>query len=150
MARKHSSEAFYALDDPLEAAVFLALVEILKEMNKADCENELNSLPSRMKKLMQEANFRNGEAKVSKVHQEVAFQFHYRSPLHLLLLLHKLTQEFLNIFFMYPMMGCKLLDLLRRQRMQLGHLPLKMRKQKSSLGGSTPIHSVLRRGTSSP
>jgi hypothetical protein len=58
MARKHSSEAFYALDDPPEAAVFSALVEILKEMNKADCENELNSLPSRMKKLMQEANFR--------------------------------------------------------------------------------------------
>jgi len=32
MARKHSSEAFYALDDPLEAAVFSALVELLREM----------------------------------------------------------------------------------------------------------------------
>ena len=28
MAKKHSSEAFYALDDPLEAAVFSVLVEI--------------------------------------------------------------------------------------------------------------------------
>ena len=34
MARKHSSEAFYALDDPLEAAVFSALVELLKETDK--------------------------------------------------------------------------------------------------------------------
>jgi len=31
MAKKHSSEAFYALDDPLEAAVFSVLVEIMKE-----------------------------------------------------------------------------------------------------------------------
>jgi len=31
LAKKHSSEAFYALDDPLEAAVFSVLVEILKE-----------------------------------------------------------------------------------------------------------------------
>lgn len=30
MAKKHSSEAFYALDDPLEAAVFSALIELLK------------------------------------------------------------------------------------------------------------------------
>ena len=30
MAKKHSSEAFYALDDPLEAAVFSVLVEMLK------------------------------------------------------------------------------------------------------------------------
>jgi hypothetical protein len=36
MAKKHSSEAFYALDDPLEAAVFSVLVEMLKEMDKAD------------------------------------------------------------------------------------------------------------------
>ena len=35
MARKHSSEAFYALDDPLEAAVFSALVELLKETDKS-------------------------------------------------------------------------------------------------------------------
>jgi hypothetical protein len=33
MARKHSSEAFYSLDDPLEAAVFSALVEIMKELS---------------------------------------------------------------------------------------------------------------------
>ena len=33
MAKKHSNEAFYALDDPLEAAVFSVLVEMLKEMN---------------------------------------------------------------------------------------------------------------------
>ena len=30
MAKKHSCEAFYALDDPLEAAVFSVLVEMLK------------------------------------------------------------------------------------------------------------------------
>ena len=32
MAKKHSSEAFYALDDPLEAAVFSLLVELVKAM----------------------------------------------------------------------------------------------------------------------
>ena len=31
-AKKHSSEAFYALDDPLEAAVFSVLVELMREM----------------------------------------------------------------------------------------------------------------------
>ncbi len=31
MAKRHSSEAFYALDDPLEAAVFSVLVEMMKE-----------------------------------------------------------------------------------------------------------------------
>ncbi len=36
MAKKHSSEAFYALDDPLEAAVFSVLVELLKEMDEPD------------------------------------------------------------------------------------------------------------------
>lgn len=30
MARKHSSECFYAFDDPLEAAVFSVLIELLK------------------------------------------------------------------------------------------------------------------------
>ncbi len=30
MAQKHSSEAFYALDDPLEAAVFSVLVDMMK------------------------------------------------------------------------------------------------------------------------
>ena len=49
MAKKHSSEAFYALDDPLEAAVFSVLVEIVKEMDKSDHENELESLPARKK-----------------------------------------------------------------------------------------------------
>ena len=34
MAKKHSREAFYALDDPLEAAVFSVLVEMLKERDK--------------------------------------------------------------------------------------------------------------------
>ncbi len=36
MAKKHTSEAFYALDDPIEAAVFSVLVELVKEMDKAD------------------------------------------------------------------------------------------------------------------
>ncbi len=31
MAKKHSSEAFYALDDPLEAAIFSVLIELIKE-----------------------------------------------------------------------------------------------------------------------
>ncbi len=35
MAKKHSSEAFYALDDPLEAAMFSVLVEIVKELDRA-------------------------------------------------------------------------------------------------------------------
>jgi len=34
MAKKHSSEAFYALDDPLEAAVFSVLVEMIKERSE--------------------------------------------------------------------------------------------------------------------
>jgi hypothetical protein len=34
MARKHSSEAFYALDDPLEAAVFSVLVEMMKKLDE--------------------------------------------------------------------------------------------------------------------
>jgi hypothetical protein len=34
MAKKHSSEAFYALDDSLEAAVFSVLVELLKELER--------------------------------------------------------------------------------------------------------------------
>jgi hypothetical protein len=32
MAKMHSSEAFYALDDSLEAAVFSVLVEMMKEL----------------------------------------------------------------------------------------------------------------------
>ncbi len=31
MVKKHSGEAFYALDDPLEAAVFSVLVEMMRE-----------------------------------------------------------------------------------------------------------------------
>ena len=34
MAKKHSSEAFYALDDPPEAAVFSVLVELLRELER--------------------------------------------------------------------------------------------------------------------
>jgi hypothetical protein len=41
MAKMHSSEAFYALDDPLEAAVFSALVEMLKEADRANQKNEI-------------------------------------------------------------------------------------------------------------
>ncbi len=33
LARRHSSEAFYALDDPLEAALFSILVEMVKEID---------------------------------------------------------------------------------------------------------------------
>lgn len=36
MAKKHSSEAFYALDDPLEAAVFSVLVEMVKKQSKGE------------------------------------------------------------------------------------------------------------------
>jgi len=35
MAKKHSSQAFYALEDPLEAAVFSVLLEMMKEQEKA-------------------------------------------------------------------------------------------------------------------
>lgn len=38
MAKRHSSEGFYAFDDPLEAAVFSALVEMLKEMDGRDVD----------------------------------------------------------------------------------------------------------------
>jgi hypothetical protein len=31
MAKRHASEEFYLFDDPLEAAVFSTLVELLKE-----------------------------------------------------------------------------------------------------------------------
>lgn len=36
MVKKHSSEAFYALDDPLEAAVFSVLVEMIKESSETN------------------------------------------------------------------------------------------------------------------
>ena len=34
MVKMHSSEAFYALDDPLEAAIFSVLIELLKETDR--------------------------------------------------------------------------------------------------------------------
>jgi hypothetical protein len=34
MVKKHSREAFYALDDPLEAAVFSMLVELLRALGR--------------------------------------------------------------------------------------------------------------------
>ena len=46
IAKKHSSEAFYALDDPLEAAVFSVLLELVKEMDKAHRENESGEIPT--------------------------------------------------------------------------------------------------------
>jgi hypothetical protein len=36
MVKKHSSEAFYAFDDPLEAAIFSVLVEMMKEMERRE------------------------------------------------------------------------------------------------------------------
>jgi len=38
MARRHSSEAFYAFEDPLEAALFSVLVEMLKEIEGRDVD----------------------------------------------------------------------------------------------------------------
>lgn len=38
MVKMHSSEAFYALDDPLEAAVFSVLIELLKERTEERAE----------------------------------------------------------------------------------------------------------------
>jgi hypothetical protein len=40
MVKIHSSEAFYALDDPLEAAVFSVLIELLKEIDRENTEKE--------------------------------------------------------------------------------------------------------------
>ena len=34
MVKMHSGEGFYSLDDPLEAAIFSALVEMIKELEK--------------------------------------------------------------------------------------------------------------------
>jgi hypothetical protein len=36
MAKKHSSEAFYALDDPLEAAMFSVLLELIREPDEEE------------------------------------------------------------------------------------------------------------------
>ena len=43
--QRSTQEAFYALDDPLEAAVFSVLLKLAKEMDKADRENESGELP---------------------------------------------------------------------------------------------------------
>jgi hypothetical protein len=40
MVKIHSSEAFYALDDPLEAAVFSVLIELLKETDRKAVEKK--------------------------------------------------------------------------------------------------------------
>jgi hypothetical protein len=40
MVKMHSSEAFYALDDPLEAAVFSVLIELLKETDRKKTEKK--------------------------------------------------------------------------------------------------------------
>jgi len=40
MAKRHSSEAFYAFDDPLEAAVFSVLIEMMKEMDRMRCGDD--------------------------------------------------------------------------------------------------------------
>ena len=42
MVKVHSSEAFYALDDPLEAAVFSVLIELLKETDRKAIEKKDN------------------------------------------------------------------------------------------------------------
>jgi hypothetical protein len=36
MAKMHSSEGFYAFDDPLEAAVYSVLVELMRELAKGE------------------------------------------------------------------------------------------------------------------
>ncbi len=38
MAKKHASACFYNFDDPLEAAIFSALIEIAKEMDEPDVD----------------------------------------------------------------------------------------------------------------
>jgi hypothetical protein len=38
MVKMHSSEAFYALDAPLEAAIFSILIELLKETDRKAVE----------------------------------------------------------------------------------------------------------------
>lgn len=38
MAKRHSSEAFYAFEDPLEASLFSVLLEMLKEIEGRDVD----------------------------------------------------------------------------------------------------------------
>jgi hypothetical protein len=44
MAKIHSSEAFYALDDPLEAAIFSVLIEFLRAReDRETCKMEVDT-----------------------------------------------------------------------------------------------------------
>jgi len=45
LAKMHASEAFVACDDPLEAAVFSVLIEILKRQDKLESETMNNVDP---------------------------------------------------------------------------------------------------------
>jgi hypothetical protein len=38
MAKKHGSACFYNFDDPVEAAIFSALIEIVKEVKGSDVD----------------------------------------------------------------------------------------------------------------
>ncbi len=38
MAKKHASACFYNFDDPVEAAIFSALIEIAKELDTIDVD----------------------------------------------------------------------------------------------------------------
>jgi hypothetical protein len=38
MIKKHSSEGFYAFDDPLEAALFSVLIELIKELDEKNVD----------------------------------------------------------------------------------------------------------------
>jgi hypothetical protein len=42
MVKMHSSEAFYAINDPLEAAIFSVLIELLKETDRKAVEKKDN------------------------------------------------------------------------------------------------------------
>jgi hypothetical protein len=50
MAKKHSSEAFYAMDDPLEAAVFSVLIEILKDTGNPEESSDNSADKKRISK----------------------------------------------------------------------------------------------------
>jgi hypothetical protein len=39
MAKKHSSTAFYAFDDPLEAVCFSVLIELVKEQDRRNVDH---------------------------------------------------------------------------------------------------------------
>jgi hypothetical protein len=38
MVKKHFSEAFYAFYDPLEAAIFSVLIELMRELERGDVD----------------------------------------------------------------------------------------------------------------